>query len=98
MTGDLLTTLGATTDSSGEVCVMHYRIDERLGEGGMAVVFAGFDRKLRRGVAIKVLKPEISQREDSRSRFVQEARSLAAVEHDHVVKIHDLMVVLSPTS
>ena len=88
MTRKILKTLGATTDADGQSNVMHYRVDESLGEGGMAVVFAGFDNKLQRDVAIKVLKPEVSRRDDSRSRFVQEARSLAAIEHDNVVRVH----------
>ena len=88
MARDILTTLGATTNADGQTHLMHYRIEEQLGEGGMAFVFAAYDRKLQRDVALKVLKPEISRREDSRKRFVQEARSLAAVEHDNVVRVY----------
>jgi urea transport system substrate-binding protein len=63
-----------------------YRIRSLLGEGGMAFVFEAEDTVLHRSVAIKVLKPEISD-ESTRRRFVREAQALAALPHDHVVTV-----------
>ena len=66
----------------------HYEILEVVGRGGMGVVLKGFDEKLRRVVAIKVLAPELAASGTARQRFTREARAAAAVSHDHVVTIH----------
>jgi hypothetical protein len=66
----------------------HYEILEVVGRGGMGVVLKGFDEKLRRVVAIKVLAPEIAVSGSARQRFTREARAAAAVSHEHVVTIH----------
>jgi eukaryotic-like serine/threonine-protein kinase len=54
-----------------------YRIVERLGEGGMGVVFRAEDPRLEREVAIKVVKPDALHDEDSKRRFRLEARALS---------------------
>jgi serine/threonine protein kinase len=61
---------------------------EVVGRGGMGVVLKGFDDKLRRVVAIKVLAPEMAANPTARQRFTREARAAAAVSHEHVVTIH----------
>src|SRR6516164_2777830 len=66
----------------------HYEILEVVGRGGMSVVLKGFDEKLRRVVAIKVLAPEMAASGTARQRFTREARAAAAVRHEHVVTIH----------
>src|SRR5215468_10309047 len=66
----------------------HYEILEVVGRGGMGVVLKGFDEKLRRVVAIKVLAPEMAASGTARQRFTREARAAAAVSHEHVVTIH----------
>jgi hypothetical protein len=66
----------------------HYEILEVVGRGGMGVVLKGFDEKLRRVVAIKVLAPELAASGTARQRFTREARAAAAVSHEHVVTIH----------
>jgi hypothetical protein len=66
----------------------HYEILEVVGRGGMGVVLKGFDEKLRRVVAIKVLAPELAASGTARQRFAREARAAAAVSHEHVVTIH----------
>jgi serine/threonine protein kinase len=66
----------------------HYRILEELGHGGMGVVFRAEDTRLGRQVAVKVMRPEFARDKDARSRFLREARSAAAVEHDHIVAIY----------
>lgn len=65
-----------------------YRILQRVGRGGMGIVFRALDPKLQRVVAVKVLAPEIAIDPTARLRFEREARSAAAVSHPHVVVIH----------
>src|SRR5436309_911695 len=59
----------------------------RLGVGGMGIVFEAEDVRLKRRVALKVMKPELAARSSCRGRFLREAQSVAAIEHDHVVAI-----------
>jgi hypothetical protein len=59
-----------------------------LGEGGMGAVWAAEDAALGRPVAVKVMRPELAARTAARQRFLREARSAAAVRHDHVVPIY----------
>jgi eukaryotic-like serine/threonine-protein kinase len=66
----------------------HYEILEIIGKGGFGTVLKGFDAKLHRMVAIKVLSPELSASGTARQRFIREARAAAAVTHDHLVTIH----------
>lgn len=68
--------------------IADYEIHQKLGEGGMGIVYRGFDVNLRRNVAIKVLRPEYSSNREARERFLREARSAAAISHDNVVTIH----------
>jgi predicted Ser/Thr protein kinase len=65
-----------------------YRVLQLLGEGGMGVVFQAEDIELQRTVALKVLKPALAVSETARRRFLREARSAAALEHEHVVAIY----------
>ncbi|HJR06190.1 MAG TPA: protein kinase [Pyrinomonadaceae bacterium] len=67
--------------------ISHYRILEKLGEGGMGVVYVAEDAKLNRRVAIKFLSA--SQNHDSRARFLREARAISAVKHPNIATIHD---------
>jgi len=66
----------------------HYEILGIVGQGGMGIVLKGFDEKLRRVVALKVLAPELAVHGTARQRFTREARAAAAVSHEHVVTIH----------
>jgi serine/threonine protein kinase len=68
----------------------HYRIDAKLGEGGMGVVYRAFDTHLDRAVAIKVLRPDATASPDRRRRFVQEAKSASALNHPGIVHIYDI--------
>ncbi len=63
--------------SAGTVLSGRYEIQEKIGTGGMAVVYRGRDLKLERSVTVKVLKEEFTQEEDFKSRFTTEARSAA---------------------
>lgn len=69
-----------------------YLIEERLGSGGMGVVYKAFDRFLRRTVAVKVLKPEMYSNAEARQRFEKEAASAAGIEHEHVVLVYSIDV------
>jgi len=65
----------------------HYSILRPLGAGGMGMVFQARDPRLRRDVALKVIRPELVARADVRERFLQEAQAIAAIEHDNIVAI-----------
>jgi hypothetical protein len=65
-----------------------YRILSVLGRGGMGVVYRAEDTQLRRPVALKVIRPELAGNAASRARFFREARSAAALEHEHVVPVY----------
>jgi serine/threonine protein kinase len=65
-----------------------YEVMEVLGQGGFGVVLKAFDERLRRVVALKVLKPSLAVTSPPRKRFLREARSAAAVRHDNVVTIY----------
>ena len=67
-----------------------YRILKVLGAGGMGVVFQAEDPRLRRAVAIKVMRPEVAANPVSAERFLREARAAAAVKHDHIVTIYQV--------
>jgi serine/threonine protein kinase len=68
----------------------HYEVLEIVGGGGMGVVLKGFDEKLHRVVAIKVMAAELAVNGTARQRFTREARAAAAVSHEHVVTIHSV--------
>jgi serine/threonine protein kinase len=67
-----------------------YRVDGRLGHGGMATVFLAHDRKLDRSVAIKLLADNLAGDEEVRARFTREARLAARLDHPNVVKVFDV--------
>jgi Tol biopolymer transport system component/serine/threonine protein kinase len=68
----------------------HYRILERLGEGGMGVVYKALDTHLDRLVAIKILCADCVADPDRKRRFVQEAKAASALSHPHIIVVHDI--------
>ena len=70
--------------------IKQYRVEELLGKGGMGVVYRAQDQKLKRPVALKVLKPELTDNPDRLRRFLQEARSAAALQHPAIAQVYDI--------
>jgi Tol biopolymer transport system component/predicted Ser/Thr protein kinase len=74
----------------------HYRIESKLGEGGMGVVYRAFDTHLDRPVAIKMLRPEATVSPERKRRFVLEAKSASALNHPNIVHIYDIDTATLP--
>src|SRR5712671_2771095 len=66
-----------------------YRLEEQVGQGGMAVVWRGWDTQLRRTVAVKVLHAHLHSREDIRRRFDREAHAVARLHHPYILDVYD---------
>jgi tetratricopeptide (TPR) repeat protein/predicted Ser/Thr protein kinase len=85
---------GATVFSGTEALptgttVSHYRIIEKIGEGGMGIVYKAEDSKLGRLVALKFLAREIVGNKEARARLVHEARTAAVLDHPNICTIHE---------
>ena len=69
----------------------HIRVDRMLGQGGMGEVYEGFDERLARRVALKVLNREGQLDEEARARLIREARTLSKLDHPNICRIHDFI-------
>jgi len=70
--------------------IAHYRVESRIGSGGMGQVYRAIDLTLERAVAIKTLRPQFLGDTDRVRRFVQEARSASALNHPNIVTIYEI--------
>jgi serine/threonine protein kinase/DNA-binding beta-propeller fold protein YncE len=68
--------------------VAGYRLETRIGAGGMAVVFRARDEALGRTVALKVLAPALAGDREFRERFIRESRAAATVDHPHIIPVY----------
>ena len=81
---------GALDASVGAILGGRYRIEGTLGSGGMAVVYEAEDAVLGRRVALKTLHRRYAEEFSFRSRFEQEARVMASLDHENIVKVYDI--------
>ena len=69
--------------------IADYHLEEKIGQGGMAVVFRAQDERLKRPVALKILSPALATDEAFRHRFIRESRSAAAVDDPHIIPVFE---------
>lgn len=85
-------------DTTTQRTLSRYKLIEEVGQGGMAVVYKGFDTTLNREVAVKVLHPHLAGMAESRARLQREAHAVAKLRHENILEIFDYSGPDSPES
>jgi serine/threonine protein kinase len=71
--------------------IVHYKLFEKLGSGGMGEIYKAEDTRLHRVVAVKVLSPALSSDPERRKRFLQEAQAASALNHPNIITVFDIV-------
>ena len=74
----------------GDLFLEKYRIEKRIGQGGMGAVYAAVNEALAKRVAIKVLLPEVAKSKEAANRFINEARASDRITGEHVARVFDV--------
>ena len=70
--------------------ISHYKVLEKIGQGGMGEVYLAEDSRLDRKVALKILPQHLAERAEPRERFEREARAVSSLNHPHICTLHDI--------
>ncbi len=82
--------MNETDKNIGRVLDERYELQEKIGEGGMAVVYRALDKRLNRLVAVKIMREEMASDEELKRRFCSESQAVAMLSHPNIVAVYDV--------